>query len=232
MTRIRPNRAPVVVVAAFALAAALTGCAGGDSRSSSDPMPTATSTSTMEPTPTPPTTGGTSAASAVHTTGDVLDEAEFAAWCDDPSTSDDSLYYYPLPDGRYVVTDPDEPLPALVTADIQARLDAIGVDTATDNGAAAIDNFEEEKSLQADVLGAGKSIVTLRLRSMAVPHDDGSVGGMRWVATAVKPAGWWMQWETDRDTLASNVAAWVSQNTTPGSWVVFVGPGSRIAPGP
>lgn len=142
----------------------------------------------------------------------------------------ESLDYYPLSNGTWIVTDPARPLPDVVTADIQRRLDVIGVDE-SDGQSPGYAKFQAERALEFDVQQAGKNIVTLRLRYMAVPYADGTSGGFRWVATS-NQSGWWMQWDRERDALLGNVNAWVGANGAPGQWVVFVGPGAAESPSP
>jgi hypothetical protein len=139
------------------------------------------------------------------------------------------LGYYTYGDGSAVAVDLASPLPPDVTYDIQARLNAIPADDTTDNGSSAIRNFDAERAILSDTAMTGKGVITLRLRSMAVPHEDGSIGGMRWVATA-NTSSWWMQWERNRDVLRANVDAWITANGGTQEWAVFTAPGPLQGP--
>lgn len=128
---------------------------------------------------------------------------------------------YELADGSAIVTKPSLPLPQAVVTDVQRRLDAIAPDSATDNGTSAMRNFEAEQAIGSSLVLAGKNAVTIRHRRMAVPNPDGSLGGFRWVATGTQ-SGWWMQWETDRQTMADKVQQWIAANAAPNTWLAFV----------
>jgi hypothetical protein len=216
--------------AAVAIAViALAGCAAGGSSADVEPQPTTSVASTPDPsatpsaTPTPDPDSSETQASEPLQPGDVID------WGDIDRLSTTSYGYYQMRDNSLVVTDPARPFPTTITADIQARIDAIGPDNPKDNGTSAITNFESEQALHVIVKIAGKDIVTVRLRRMAVPNADGTIGGFRWVASGSQ-YGWWMQWERERDAMVGNVNAWIDANASDDSWIVAVGPGDAVSP--
>jgi hypothetical protein len=219
----------------------LAGCAAGGSSADVDPSPIASVSPTAEAEPTPTTSAAPAAEPGANPSaspapdedppeghaaeplkpGDVID------WVQLDRLSTTSYGYYLMRDGSLIVT---RPLPATITADIQARIDAIGPDDPSDNGTSANTNFQSEQVLHAIVRTAGKEIVTVRLRRMAVPNADGTSGGFRWVASGSQ-SGWWMQWERERDVMVDKVSTWIDANDSDDRWIVAVGPGDAISPG-
>jgi hypothetical protein len=225
-------RTVAAAIAIFSLA----GCAASGSSAVVKPTPTSSAAATSEPTATPsaPTTKPSAAPSSDAEPPEVqgpepLEPGDVINWEDLERLSSTSYAYYHMRDNSLVVTDPARPFPTTVTADIQARIDAIGPDDPSDNGTSAIVNFESERALHAIVENAGKEIVTVRLRRMAVPNEDGTSGGFRWVASGSQ-SGWWMQWERERDVMVGNVRTWIDANAADDSWIVAVGPGEAVVP--
>ena len=201
------------------------GCAAGGSSADVKATPTTSVATTTEPSasPTPDAELSEVRGPEALKPGDVID------WVAIDRLSATSYGYYQMRDNSLVVTDPAQPLPATVTADIQARIDTIGPDDPSDNGTSAMLNFESEQALHAIVRTAGKEIVTVRLRRMAVPNADGTSGGFRWVASSSQ-SGWWMQWERERDAMVGNARTWIDTNASDDSWIVAVGPGEAVIP--
>lgn len=222
-------------IAAAIAVISLAGCAADSSSADVEPTPasseasmpshSATPSATPSASPTPDAEPSEVQAPEALEPGDVTD------WGAIDRLSTTSYGYYQMRDNSLVVTDPARPLPATATADIQARIDAIGPDDPSDNGTSAMLNFESEQALHAIVRTAGKEIVTVRLRRMAVPNADGTSGGFRWVASSSQ-SGWWMQWEREREVLVGNVQSWIDANASDDGWIVAVGPGEAVSPSP
>lgn len=221
---------PAVSLSVAVLIATLTACstpsmsAPVDTPSTNSPSTTSTAGAAPSPTSSDLGTPVPPASEPEPAHGDIISFARLEALLAGGWSTDG---VYRLDDDHFVVTDPTLALPQTVADDIQQRLDAIGFDDPDDNGSSASANWDAEREILADIAQTGKNAVTLRLRRMAVPNADGTTGGFRWVATSSQ-YGWWMQWDTDRDALQSRVQSWIDENTAPGTWVVFVGPGERI----
>jgi hypothetical protein len=84
-------------------------------------------------------------------------------------------------------------------------------------------------NLGLEASSTGKAIVTIFYSPFSVPGEPNGMG-MRWHARSSQDMMWWMPLSKSRDQLLADVNAWIAANTTPGTWVVFVGQGEPIVP--
>lgn len=183
------------------------------------PTPTPTPTQTPSPSPTPTPTQTPTQAPVVLEVGDTIVTPE--QW--DLVAARGWTFYYFQDVDRRVAVDPAQALPAVVTADIQRRIDAMPIDQVGQSDTSGVMVY----NLLQELIPLGKQFVVVRYNVFSVPPATG--GAMRWQAMASQE-GWWMPLSKSRDQLIADVNAWIATNTTPGSWVVFVGPGEPDVP--
>ncbi len=230
-------------VCAMGIAIALSGCStAGSAQVAAAPL------TTLRPAPhTPSATSGDPAGSDIPTpsgtSGNIPQPGDvFAPGAALPSTESGSLYW--LLDGSYVYVSYDStaPLPASVSTDIQVRLNLIPHDTDNPFGAdSASYNFSTANQRASTKLltDAGtttsKNIVLIRLTNIGLPGTAaGSVNSLRWFAESTQsqtiqvfeqPAGQWTGWgnsDSDKPALRARLDKWISTQSNPASWAVFV----------
>lgn len=238
-SRIAAVASAVLVVAAVSVGAVSLALGLGpttETMATPDPTPSASQSVTSTPTPAdtpsptsaPPTTPSPTPIEPPVIESPVLEHGQNVVTEEEWQLLSERGwgYYYMREPQRYIATDPSQDLPSEVTADIQRRMDAIPNNTMADaDGTTAL---TATYALMMDVRPTGKEAVMIRYNSFSVPGEPNGIG-MRWYARATQD-DWWMPLSKSRDQLLADVNAWVAANTSPGSWVVFVGPGEPVVP--
>ncbi len=134
----------------------------------------------------------------------------------------DGLRGYELPDGTFMVVKPNEPLPAAVRADAEAKAAAVPVVTGTapeDYGASAEGGLNLANTLS---LLTGKRVVAVVYGVVAFP---GFRTEMAWRAAAAPlnadglyPIG------TDLNAVIAEAEALIAQQSNPAEWEIIVQP--------
>ncbi len=154
----------------------------------------------------------------------------------DPGGAPDQCRYL-LAGGTWVPTPAGSPLPAVVLADLQRRIDAIPVDTddpfGTDTAARDADraNWTQAVSIRDDVAGTCRRVTTVRQVLVGYPGTQPkSMNSVRWMVepdfstiTLPDAPGDWQGWGTtdkQRQPLLDRLDAFIAQQPNAATWVV------------